>query len=225
MTIIYLSFSIVARQAQAILESSGSGAYDKAITELATLKKYYPSITTDEGTHPFTECASFADDIKGQGYKAQSDWHFIDQPYYSDAGTGASDFPDFVYPASVDVISAITTCVDLLKGNAIDADNLYLQQLQEWFSYEDDQKSFALRLIIHYVGDIHQPLHAVSEVSSQFTDGDRGGNDEWVPNKDGAGNMHAVWDSVMYTYEGYPNTPLNDTDWDWFTTTAADLMV
>lgn len=60
-------------------------------------------------------------------------------------------------------------------------------------------------------------------VSEQFPSGDRGGNDQWVPNKDGAGNMHAVWDSVMYTYEGYPSTPLNDTDWSWFTTTAQDL--
>lgn len=43
-------------------------------------------------------------------------------------------------------------------------------------------------------------------VSEHFPSGDRGGNDQWVPNKDGAGNMHAVWDSVMYTYEGYPST-------------------
>ena len=36
--------------------------------------------------------------------------------------------------------------------------------------------SFNLRLFIHYVGDIHQPLHATSRYTSQYPEGDRGGN-------------------------------------------------
>ena len=69
---------------------------------------------------------------------------------------------------------------------------------------EEDARSFALRLIIHYVGDIHQPLHAVSGISSDFPTGDRGGNDQWVPNVDGAGNLHAAWDSGLYVYSNDP---------------------
>jgi S1/P1 Nuclease len=30
--------------------------------------------------NPFTECATFADEIKSD-FKFQSGWHFIDQPY------------------------------------------------------------------------------------------------------------------------------------------------
>mmetsp|Transcript_42245 Transcript_42245/g.30421 ORF Transcript_42245/g.30421 Transcript_42245/m.30421 type:complete len:191 (-) Transcript_42245:518-1090(-) len=93
-------------------------------------------------------------------------------------------------------------------------DNYYYQTISDHFSYEEDGRSFALRLIIHYVGDIHQPLHATAEVNSQFPSGDRGGNSQWIPNKDGAGNLHAVWDSVIYQYTGYPDLPLDEADWN-----------
>ena len=59
-------------------------------------------------------------------------------------------------------------------------------------------KGNALRFLLHFVGDLHQPLHAV-------TNGDRGGN--CVPvtyhdrspqvnaNGDFSPNLHSVWDS------------------------------
>jgi hypothetical protein len=39
-----------------------------ALEVLAPLKENYPSLTTDENEHPFTECAQFADNIKLTGY-------------------------------------------------------------------------------------------------------------------------------------------------------------
>lgn len=59
-------------------------------------------------------------------------------------------------------------------------------------------------MIIHYTGDIHQPLHTVSGVDSYNTKGDSGGNREYIPDICGANNLHAVWDSVAYSYCGYP---------------------
>ena len=56
-----------------------------------------------------------------------------------------------------------------------------------------------MRLLIHYVGDIHQPLHGVSRVDSEYPKGDRGGNSFHVQTKNGAKNLHAVWDSVVYS--------------------------
>ena len=58
-----------------------------------------------------TECALFADNIKGQGYSWQSGWHFIDQPYYDD---GNNNYP-FVMP----------------EYNVVDA----LQNLSDWLAY------------------------------------------------------------------------------------------
>ena len=64
-----------------------------------------------------------------------------------------------------------------------------------------------MRLVIHYIGDIHQPLHTVSEVDKYVPEGDRGGNLEHMPDPTDSGvtNLHSVWDSVIYEYPGYPN--------------------
>ena len=67
---------------------------------------------------------------------------------------------------------------------------------------ETDGLSYAMRLLIHYVGDIHQPLHGTARVYKQYPSGDRGGNDFPVPSKDQASNLHAVWDSVLYEFAG-----------------------
>ena len=49
----------------------------------------------------------------------------------------------------------------------------------------------ALRYLVHFVGDLHQPLHAVS-------DADLGGNCEHLdPPIDTAKNLHALWDGAI----------------------------
>ena len=58
----------------------------------------------------------------------------------------------------------------------------------------------ALRLIIHYVGDIHQPLHCVNLVNSDYPEGDKGGNAFKLRYRYRVKNLHALWDSVMYKY-------------------------
>lgn len=73
------------------------------------------------------------------------------------------------------------------------------------FTNEDDGKSFALRLLIHYIGDIHQPLHASSRVNPQYPKGDAGGNFFKVPTKNTAKNLHSVWDAGVYSYSNTPN--------------------
>ena len=48
----------------------------------------------------------------------------------------------------------------------------------------------ALRFLIHFVGDIHQPLHSTDN-------GDRGGNDVRVSFGGRQSNLHAVWDTAL----------------------------
>lgn len=60
-----ISTILVARRAEAILnDQSVSGAIKFALTELDTLNKNHPGMITSEKDHPFTECATFADEIK-----------------------------------------------------------------------------------------------------------------------------------------------------------------
>ena len=58
----------------------------------------------------------------------------------------------------------------------------------------------SVRLLIHYLGDIHQPLHSLSRVDPDYPAGDRGGNDFPLPNHYSAAELHAVWDSVIYEF-------------------------
>ena len=88
-------YLIVARRAQALLESNDSGALDKALEVLSYLKASQPTLTKDEDKHPFTECAVFADNMLNEGYSEQFWWHFINQPYLDDEGSTIEDYPDF----------------------------------------------------------------------------------------------------------------------------------
>ena len=38
------------------------------------------------------------------------------------------------------------------------------------------EKAIMIRFLLHLVGDIHQPLHNIDQVSEKFPDGDQGGN-------------------------------------------------
>ncbi len=54
----------------------------------------------------------------------------------------------------------------------------------------DRERAEALKFLVHFVADVHQPLHA------GFGD-DRGGNDYQLNIEGRPGNLHAVWDSTI----------------------------
>jgi len=64
-------------------------------------------------------------------------------------------------------------------------------------------------MLIHYIGDISQPLHNANK-------NDRGGNDFPLKSHYGVDNLHALWDSVIYKYLNTTATPFSDADWDSF---------
>lgn len=166
---------LVARQAESILSETQPHILDLALAELDQLTQSHPKMIVHEKDHPFTECATFADDIKETFGNWQTPWHFIDQPYLDEPESSLDDFPDFKMD-SVDVISALTDLRAFLREETDIKHSHYVRKIAEYFPHHADQRSFALRLIIHYVGDIHQPLHAVSEVDHRFPTGDMGGN-------------------------------------------------
>jgi hypothetical protein len=69
---------------------------------------------------------------------------------------------------------------------------------------EDAQAAQALRFVIHFVGDIHQPLHCATRVSHAHPEGDRGGNLFMVAVSDENGSshpakLHGYWDGELGT--------------------------
>lgn len=56
------------------------------------------------------------------------------------------------------------------------------------------EKGFSLRILLHVIGDLHQPLHSTSQFSKQFPNGDLGGNLVKLGSNPVADNLHAYWD-------------------------------
>jgi hypothetical protein len=65
---------------------------------------------------------------------------------------------------------------------------------------EEGAKSYALRLLIHYLGDIHQPLHCATHLSRKLPGGDHGGTLFPIPYHYSSDTLHAVWDSALYYF-------------------------
>ena len=75
------------------------------------------------------------------------------------------------------------------KGDVYHAVNHCMGVLQDANASRED-KAFYLRMLVHFVGDLHQPMHVGRSE-------DRGGNDIkvlWFGKKS---NLHKVWDSEM----------------------------
>ena len=116
------------------------------------------------------------DEVRGLGWKAMDRWHYMNLPYNAD---GLANLP----PAHPD--------------NAVEAVRQSVRTLQDPAS-PDLAKAIMLRVLLHVVGDLHQPLHAASRHTVEIPAGDRGGNDFLLPDLDGKpGNLHRLWDGTV----------------------------
>jgi len=177
--------------------------------------------TKKEGRYPMVECVCYADDIKYKGGVYQSQWHFLNFPFF-DQGGGMDDYR-FKYPAHniTEAIDALTMWLN--KAEGYDSTYIHDMVIRKTNSSEEGLSS-AMRFLIHHIGDIHQPMHTTARVNENYPRGDTGGNAFKLPNHYGASNLHAVWDKVMYEFKYYPKLPFNDKDWDTNGAKAAEYM-
>lgn len=68
--------------------------------------------------------------------------------------------------------------------------------------------SVALRLLMHFMGDVHQPLHTAERYTLKHRNGDRGGNLIKIKGRNGVQNLHHAWDTVLYTFMGKCPRPI-----------------
>ena len=121
-----------------------------------------------DSTSNFVTAAVWADDYKNQ--LGSGTWHYIDLPFSLD-GTPTNGF----VPAAFDVVKAI---------------NLSISTLTNRNSTQTDQATY-LRYLLHFTGDIQQPLHTSDAFYASQPNGDAGGNGFGVS---GWGNLHSLWD-------------------------------
>ncbi|HEV7744472.1 MAG TPA: S1/P1 nuclease [Pyrinomonadaceae bacterium] len=130
----------------------------------------------------FVNAAHWADDLRPfAAFDSFKELHFIDTPFATD-GTPLPALP------TPNIVTALEENVNILKT-----------------STDENAQAQALRLIIHFVGDIHQPLHCATEVNSTHPEGDRGGNlvSIMVPGSNGQlkkTNLHSYWDGGIGSF-------------------------
>lgn len=136
----------------------------------------------------FVNASHWADDLRPfPEFDEFKQLHFIDTPFATD-GTALPEIP------TPNIVTALEEQVNILKT-----------------STDKSAQAQALRFIIHFVGDIHQPLHCTSRISSANPEGDRGGNLVRIKIVGANGqiketNLHSYWDSGLNTF---PLTGLN----------------
>lgn len=139
------------------------------------------------GSETLSDASTWGDRVKGYGEQTDdmeqfrennphhSQYHYTDIPFqesvYNEKSVGATN---------TDVVHAINACVLILQGKP---------EQQKLFN--NTSPKIALRLLVHYVGDIHQPLH----VGAGYLNGTNWVDPDKVkgPHQDDQGGNRLVW--------------------------------
>ncbi len=142
------------------------------------------------GQESLASIASWADQVRKERDESY-DWHFVDIP--KDAA-GFSEQRDCFRPQ------------DQHKNAQTDHQNCVVDRIEIFSRILADEKASpadrleALKWVVHFVGDLHQPLHAIDEA--------RGGNDVKLsvfgsPKcGDYDCNLHWAWDTLLLEHTG-----------------------
>ena len=109
-----------------------------------------------------------------------------------------------------------------LSGNP--GQSVMVDTVRQHTKSEDEAQSLALRLLIHFYGDIHQPLHIVDRYTSKYLSGDKGGNAFAVKMHYKANELHAVWDSAIYSYYASIKKPFTAETFTMLGSLSSDLF-
>ena len=142
------------------------------------------------GDASLASIASWADEVRPERDETYN-WHFVDIP--KDA-SGFSDERDCFLPANRH------------KGSATDYHNCVVDRIEIFkkvladSNASRDDRIEALKFLVHFVGDVHQPFHAIGEAA--------GGNGIAVTQFGSTEcgrhpcNLHGAWDSGLIEHTG-----------------------
>jgi hypothetical protein len=133
------------------------------------------------GTEDFIASSTWADDVRSQRPET-ANWHFVNIPYSEQNYSAARD------------------CVPTARGDCVVAELERARRAMTDESLPKPARAEALKFLIHFVGDLHQPLHAIDNH-------DRGGNDVHVtvaglPADRASTSLHGAWDATLLSLRG-----------------------
>jgi hypothetical protein len=100
-----------------------------------------------------------------------------------------------VKPADKDQFDEARLRRDLPKDNVLTALDRHAKILAS--DAKAEEKAVSLCWLLHLIGDVHQPLHAVGFYSRDFPKGDQGGNLFGVTIAGEGYRLHTYWDDLM----------------------------
>lgn len=101
---------------------------------------------------------------------------------------------------------------------------IYTYLMNKFDQNENVAKSYALRMLVHFVGDIVQPLHSMSRYNTEYPKGDAGANAFKLKRRYGASSLHSLWDKVLYKERNNIRRPFTEDTWESFTTTVDKIF-
>lgn len=112
--------------------------------------------------------SNYADNIKSdKKFNSYNTWHYVNLPLGATYSLESSN-------SDGDIIQGIQKCINVIREP----------------SSSQADKAFYLKMLVHFIGDLHQPMHIGREE-------DKGGNDiklTWFGKNT---NLHRVWDSNL----------------------------
>ncbi len=131
----------------------------------ATAKEKITRLLASIDKRSIAEIASWADTYR-RTHPETGPWHYVDIPL------DATKYDSSKYCKNGDcVVSAINKFEEELANTHL----------------SEEQRAIALKFVVHFIGDVHQPLHSSDN-------DDRGGNDVKVDFFGQQTNLHRVWD-------------------------------
>ena len=129
------------------------------------------------GNESLADVSTWADEVRSQPeYKQTGSWHFLNLPL------------GLTYPEFQKQVEAMK------ESNVYSA----LQQNEQELMSKNTtrtQKIEALKFIVHFVGDLHQPMH-ISRAE------DKGGNTIQLSYEGKGMNLHSLWDTYLLEHQG-----------------------
>ena len=125
--------------------------------------------------------ANWADFVKSDSsYRYASRWHYVDLPAHLEK-------------------NAFISALKGLRGENLFSRIPVLENNVKDKSLSPDQRQFALKYLIHLIGDAHQPLHV-------GRDEDQGGNKISISWFGRSSNLHVVWDESLVDFQQWSYT-------------------
>ena len=140
------------------------------------------------GTETLADVAPWADEYRTQ-HPETGKWHYVDIPKDQEKYDRTRDCP-----------LAAQTILSRPWRDCVTDRILYFEGRLGDDSLPKEQRAMALKFLVHLIGDIHQPLHAMGD--------DRGGNNVRVQflGSSQCGsyncNLHGVWDDSIIEHRG-----------------------